>query len=42
MKRLIKIIIILVVLLVAAAIVLTLFLDKGIQRAVEVVGPRIT
>jgi hypothetical protein len=42
MKRLVKIIIILAVLLVAAAIVLTLFLDKGIQRAVEVVGPRLT
>jgi uncharacterized protein involved in outer membrane biogenesis len=41
MKKLLKIMLVLVVLVAAAAIVLTLFLDKGIKRAVEVVGPRL-
>jgi hypothetical protein len=42
MKRLLKLLILLVALVVAAAIGLTLFLDKGIKRAVELVGPRLT
>jgi hypothetical protein len=42
MKRLFRIILVLVALLIAVAIVLTLFLDQGIKRAVEVVGPRLT
>ncbi|MCL4178888.1 MAG: hypothetical protein KJ072_14250 [Verrucomicrobia bacterium] len=42
MKRLLKLLILLVALVVAAAIGLTLFLDKGIKRAVEMVGPRLT
>jgi uncharacterized protein involved in outer membrane biogenesis len=42
MKRILRLLLILVVLAVAAAIGLTLFLDRGIKRAVEVVGPRLT
>ena len=42
MKKILKLLILLAVLLVAVIVGLTLFLDKGIKRAVEAVGPRLT
>ena len=42
MRRILKPLIVLVALVGVALVALTLFLDRGIQRAVELVGPRLT
>jgi hypothetical protein len=42
MRKILKLLIALAVLVVGVAVGLTLFLDRGIKRAVEVVGPRLT
>jgi uncharacterized protein involved in outer membrane biogenesis len=42
MKKMLKLVIVVAVLVVAAGVGLMLFLDRGVKRAVEVVGPRLT
>jgi uncharacterized protein involved in outer membrane biogenesis len=42
MRRILKLLIVLVALVGVALVGLTLFLDRGIKRAVELVGPRLT